>query len=395
MQISFFHAGATLYGADKSLLVLVEGVVAAGHQARVYLPGPGPLVDHLAALPGVTVQLRPMPVLSRRYQHPWGLVCYGWELGRAIAWITAELRRTGPDLVHTNTIFLLPAAVAARLVGLPHVWHVLDIVVKSPPLGTWLARLTGRLSDRVIAVSEAVRRYLVAADPSQAPRIEVIRNGIDPKPLQGGDRAALRRELGLGPTDVLVGMLGRIHPMKGQDVFLEAIRRLPPRPGLHFTMVGGVYAGDEATFHALQDRAQDLPHVHVLDFRTQVADVYAALDVFVLPSALPDPLPTVVLEAMAAGLPVIATAHGGAPEMVQEGLTGFLVPPGDAAALADRILRLVEQPQQRASMGLRGQERQQSRFTPARFLAEFLACCEGVVRAHRLAPGRPRVAGEG
>ncbi len=382
MNVCFFHPGAALYGADKILILLVEGVSKAGDKAYVYLPYEGPLSEKLRAIPNVTVKTGPLPVLGRRYLSPLGLVRYAWDLLRSVRWLMRELPRVQPDLIHSNTLYLLPAAIAARLHRIPHLWHVHEIVARSRRMGTALAWLATRLSTRVIAVSDAVRRQLVRDYPPLGPKITVIRNGIDPGSHHPDvDAGAFRAELGLKPDDVLVGMLGRIHAMKGQDFFLEAIRRLPRRKNLVFAMVGGVFAGDEAMLEALQEkvRTAGLDHVHILDFRPNVAEIHAAFDVFVLPSALPDPFPTVVLEAMATGRPIVATNHGGAAEMVVEGETGFLVDPGDVDALASRIVRLVDDPILRRRMGKAGRSRLLAQFSLGRFVKDYLDCCRTLV----------------
>ena len=381
MNVCFFHPGAALYGADKILILLVEGVAQAGDKAFVYLPYEGPLSEKLRAIPNVTVKTGPLPVLGRRYLSPLGLIRYAWDLQRSVRWLARELPQVQPDLIHSNTLYLMPAAIAARMHGIPHLWHVHEIVARSRRMGTLLSWVAARLSTQVIAVSDAVRRQLVRDYPPLGPKITVIRNGIDPGSHHPGvDARAFRTELGLGPDDVLVGMLGRIHPMKGQEVFLEAIRRLPRRKNLVFAMVGGVFAGDEAMLEGLQEkvRSAGLDHVHILDFRPNVAEIHAAFDVFVLPSALPDPFPTVVLEAMATGRPIVATNHGGAAEMVVEGETGFLVNPGDADALASRIMRLVDDPNLRHRMGTAGRLRLLAQFSLGRFVKDYLDCCRAL-----------------
>lgn len=391
MNVCFFHPGAALYGADKILILLVEGVAKAGDKAYVYLPYEGPLSEKLRVIPNVTVKTGPLPVLGRHYLSPMGLVRYAWDLQRSVRWLARELPQVQPDLIHSNTLYLLPAAIAARLHRIPHLWHVHEIVARSRWMGTLLSWVAARLSTRVIAVSDAVRRQLVRDYPPLGPKITVIRNGIDPGSHHPEvDARAFRTELGLGPDDVLVGMLGRIHPMKGQEVFLEAIRRLPRRKNLVFAMVGGVFAGDEAMLEGLQERVRSagLDHVHILDFRPNVAEIHAAFDVFVLPSALPDSFPTVVLEAMATGRPIVATNHGGAAEMVVEGETGFLVDPGDADALASRIMRLIDDPDLRCRMGMAGRSRLLAQFSLGRFMKDYLDCCRALLphtRAHDLA----------
>jgi glycosyltransferase involved in cell wall biosynthesis len=139
-------------------------------------------------------------------------------------------------------------------------------------------------------------------------------------------------------------------------------------------MVGGVYDQDDSVRRQLlaDIEARGLQQqVIVQDFRADVGNVLADLDVFVLPSTEPDPFPTVVLEAMAAGRPVVAFRHGGVCEMVEEGVTGLLCPPGDLDALAQAIDSLLMDPDRRKRMGEAGQARLQRLFTREAFVARF------------------------
>src|SRR5439155_20906267 len=146
--------------------------------------------------------------------------------------------------------------------------------------------------------------------------------------------SAARAVLGVADDAFTVAVLGRLASWKGQDVLVEAVARLPGAVAL---IAGDAWRGDERRARELAERAAALgagDRVRLLGFRDDVDVVLGASDVVAVPSTAPDPLPNSALEAAAAGCCVVASAHGGLPEILRDGETGVLVPPGDAAALA-------------------------------------------------------------
>ena len=192
-----------------------------------------------------------------------------------------------------------------------------------------------------------------------------IRNGIGPD-----DARALPSLAGTGP---LVAFLGRLNRWKGHEVFIAAAARLAPdHPDARFVVAGDAPLGEawrEADADGRIAAAGLGDRLRRLWFVTDGAAVLAAADVVVAPSTWPDPFPTVILEAMRAGRPVVASNHGGAPEMVVDGVTGVLVPPGDDAALAAAIGTLLADPDVRGRLGAAARERWRAEFGLERFVA--------------------------
>ena len=173
---------------------------------------------------------------------------------------------------------------------------------------------------------------------------------------------AFRAKFKIRPDEIVVTCVGRIKLVrKGQEVLLAAAALLKKR-GLkaRYVFAGSPSPGNESHLQTLKTQANELGIEEEVIFTGELPDplpAYAASDIFVLPSAQPEPFGGVVMEAMAMGLPVIATAIGGSIEQVGEGVTGFLVPPADAAALADKLQVLIEQPALRARLGEAGPRR--------------------------------------
>ncbi len=279
--------------------------------------------------------------------------------------LAGELRRIGADVLITNGYKTdLVGLAAARRVGIPvvavvHGWTAATLKVR---LYEAAGRLCLRGMDRVVCVSEGqavkVRR---AGVPHRL--IVVIHNAIDAGPFatpvpEYGERL---RALFPSPPDRIVGAAGRLSPEKGFRVLVEAaaiVRRSDPR-------VGFVHFGDGPLREDIvrQIAALGLEGRFILaGFREDLDRFTPHWDLAVLPSYT-EGLPCIALEAFAAGVPVVATAVGGIPEVVEDGMSGFLVPPGDPAALARRIGDALSSEAQRDSMGRHGRERVRGEFT--------------------------------
>ena len=374
--VLFAHAGAELYGADRVLLELAAGLKVRGHALQVVLPGPGPLHEELARV-GVATQQRNLGVLRRRYFTPLGLLNRLCRVLSAAFFMRRLIREQGLAIVHSNTTAVLAGALAARLAAVPHVWHVHEITTRPRWFAHLMAVCVGLLSQRAVFVSAATRDHLCALSPRVRAKAVVIHNGIDTARALAGQRGVLRAECGWTESHCVVGMVGRINWWKGQGALLAcAARLLPSDDSLRFIMVGGTFDGDnrvrDELLAAIARQGLD-GRVVVQDFRSDVGNVLADIDIFVLPSTEPDPFPTVVLEAMAAGKPIVAFRHGGVCEMVEDGVSGFLCAPLSEMEMAAAIQRLAASPVLRAQMGQAGRERLQRLFTREAFIDRFAA----------------------
>lgn len=376
MIVLLLHSGSDLYGSGRILADVVRALVAHDHDCRVILPDQGPL-ERTMEDAGARVEVMDLGVLRRRYGSVRGALDRVRALSRAVFALRRLLRAEKIDLVYSNTTAVLAGALAARLTRVPHLWHVHEIVTAPVVLARGIAWAVRHLSDGAAVVSGPVKQFIATGGRA---RVSVIHNGIDPAPYEAADGTRLRRELGLGGDALVIGMVGRVHYWKGQDYFLKIAARIRSRyPEARFVMAGDAFPGYEWLYEriAAQRRSLGLEDA-VLDlgFRGDVPEVLAALDLFILPSTLPDPLPTVVLEAMAASRPVAATGHGGSLEMVVHGVTGYHIPWDDESRAFDIILPLLESRSLRESMGRMGNERVREKFSMAAFqeqIASFVA----------------------
>ncbi len=389
-KILFVHSSDEMYGADFILLQLVTHLDRTQFEPWVVLPHDLPqsgLLGQALAARDIRVMWCKLAVLRRHYFTPLGLLLYGWRL-LVSSWALARfIRREQIDLVHSHTAAVLSGAMAAWLTRRPHVWQTLEIVTRPYPLRRLLAWLLPRWSVMVIAASAAVKAHLCADEPRHQTLTKVIHFGLnlaDWQPMET-DRERLRAEWGIADNCVLVGMVGRVNQWKGQDYFLQVAQLVAQQcPQARFALVGGTFYGQKQLLVDLQAQITLLGLAEVAqwhDFRRDVTAVLAAYDIFVLPSTLPDPLPTVVLEAMAAGKPVVSNAHGGTMEMVADGVTGLLVKPGQPQAMAAAVLQLIHHPDTRAAMGQNGRLRLAAHFTLDQFIEKWTAVYRSILSA--------------
>ncbi len=371
---------AALGGAELYLIELLGRLDRARFRPVVATPGTGELARALRA-DGVAV------AGVGGYAHLVTYAASGREVlgnARRFAATTAALRRLArrerTALIHA---FITPAfkyaGLVGRSLGRPVVGTLHDTL--APELGwTWPRRRAlitnvNLLFDRVVCVSEAVRRAAIRAG-GRPDRLVTIHNGVDAARYRAApaEGARVRAEWGVPADAVLVGVIGRYTAGKGQGTFVEAMQPLlAARPDLWAVLVGGAVFEPERHHLAEIERRIAVARVGAagtgwagrirLDgWRTDMAAVLAALDVVVVPSTLPDSLPGVALQAMAAGRPVVGSRIGGIPEIVLDGETGRLVPPGDAGALGGAIAALVDDPVLRVRYGAAGARRVERAF---------------------------------
>ncbi len=305
---------------------------------------------------------------------------YGPRALRSLLRLAADLRRARVQVVHAfgfyPNVFAVPAA---RLAGVPVILaSIRDTGDHLTPRQKAVQRMACALAHRVVANSEAVRAQLVA-EGYDTRRIVVLRNGVDLSAVVGGATGTrVRAELGMRDDVPAIGVISRLNRLKGVEYFLDAAERLAPRfPEAVFLVAGdNTEPNDRGRYRAgleAEARRRGLgDRVRFLGFRRDVPEVLAALTVSVLPS-LTEGLSNSVLESMAVGVPVVATAVGGNLELVEDGVSGVLVPPRDGAALASAIASLLERPAHAAAMAATGRRRTLEAFSLERMVDDTAA----------------------
>jgi glycosyltransferase involved in cell wall biosynthesis len=313
----------------------------------------------------------------------------------ATARLTAHFRRTGPDLVHTHSSKAgILAREAARRARVPAVVHTVHGWSFNDWQSVWRRRLyvalerrAARRTDAIVVVAEADRVRGLRHGIGEAGRYHVIRSGIDvdsfrPRP---GDRERARRDLGIGDGEILVGTVANMKPQKAPLDFIDAAERiLREEPRARFAFAGDGPLRVEVE-RAIEARGLT-EAVRLLGWVRDPRAVLHALDVFLLTSRF-EGLPRSVLQAMATGVPVVATAVDGTPEVVADGETGLLVPPGDPEPMAAAVVRMIREPalRRRCTSGAR------DRLTGSFDVHIMVRDLDGLYRG--LLEGRGRAAG--
>jgi glycosyltransferase involved in cell wall biosynthesis len=370
-RLLYVHSSTDLYGSDRSLLRMVAGV-AGEYDVTVAVPTDGPLVSELCAR-GADVRVLPLTVVRRRARP----VHFYSAWTRGLASMVALLREVRPHLVHSNTLAVTDGALAARLLGMPHVWHVREYIVQPAAFRPVMATLAAITSRVVVANSLPVGLWFAGGGPLH-PRVRVIHNGLEYADVPPRPVASV--EPGRPLTAVL---MARINSWKGHGLLIRALASLPPaeRDLLRVVFAGDVFPGNEHLEAELRAEAARLAVSRHVEWRGFVPDpsrVLADADVLVVASETPEPFGNVMLEAMEVGLPVVATAHGGPLDVIVQEETGLLVPP-QPEALAAALVRLAGDADLRSRMGAAGWRRARTVFSQRRTTEALLALYTDVI----------------
>lgn len=356
-KVIFLHSSSELYGASKILLYVMNIFRDLGYPTLIILPGDGPLRPEIERQ-GFEYKIMNLGILRRKHFHPRGILDRGKKLYTAYRFLDEIYQKEPISLIYSNTLAVIVGATFARRRGLPHIWHIHEIIQSPKFLVKFLASQVDRSTSKPIVVSESVskhwKKYLDTAKPV------VIHNGIEVQSFSECTHD-IRKQLGIAPHKKVMTMIGRINPGKGQLFYLDIAKKvISINPDTVFLMVGDPYPGYEDIENEINNKisSENLDnHVINLGFREDIPQILKTTDIFVLPSILPDSFPTVVLEAMASAKPVIATKSGGASEMVVDGKTGYLVNIGDTSEASSRITQLCNDPRLASDMGKAGKVR--------------------------------------
>jgi glycosyltransferase involved in cell wall biosynthesis len=370
MKILYCVTGAVFGGAVAHVLSLMQADVKAGHLVGL-VAAPEPRLMSEARNIGVRVFPNPYFVhgvkLHKDIRAPWP--------------VFQAVRRFNPDIVSAHST---KAGYAARLVGAvlrkpviftAHGWAFTEgRSTWQRPILALVERLAAKVTAAIICVSAYDRGLALKFKVAPPEKLVLIHNGIDPAPWLSARSERVRREFGPGNVPVLA-MIGRLAPQKDPLTLLEACKLL--KADFRLMIVGdGELHGRAEEFVA----QNDLHHkVTFTGERHDIPEILAASDILVLSSRW-EGLPLVVIEAETAGLPVVASGVGGVPELIEDGITGFVVPPRNPRALADIIQRLLDDTQLRRRIGSAAREKALREFTLHDMLTKTHQLYEDILR---------------
>ncbi len=353
-------------GGQMVCLQIIEALVQQGHQALVISPSEGPFTELLRKK---KISVFIMPFEKTYFFH------------RAFQ-VANLLRKEKIDLVHSHGTVQMNVhlRLAARWTGIPCISHIhINNVFNSNPLirayQVFLDRWTSQFCYRLLAVSKAIKESLVQ-EGIHHDRIEVIPNGVDCDRLNCRmTRAEVFQRFKIDPDKRLITTIGRLCPNKGQEEFLQGAKQVNEEMSDTAWMIVGKDLEFDGKYEAkLKTLALDLGldgQVIFTGYQGDPLSLLNACDFFVLPSRM-EGMPLVILEAAALKKAVIASAVGGVPEIVQDGVTGILIPPSDPQALAVAMLKLLKAPQLAMDMGDAGFRRVRDHFSTSQMTHRIL-----------------------
>ena len=343
-------------GAEQLMPTILKNLKQAGFNIRIcalQIRAGNPIASELERL-GLPVDLIPIPNLRQ----PFNLVH-----------ILRYLRLHRPQLLHTQLEFAdILGTLAAKILGIPSVStvHTLDVFPeKKSAWGRMKLRwfLLGKFCDRVIAVSEKTRLHYLQSGGLPPDKVITLYNGVDIsrfKIMDATQTAKLKQELHLPLNSKIIITVAVLREPKGIQFMIRALPAILEQcPDVHYLIVGdgehGAALTDLVTALAIKN------HVTFAGHRTDIPDLLACCDIFVLPT-LKDALPTVLIEALAAERPIVASNVGGVPEIIENGVNGLLVPSGDPSKLAEACLKLLKDNEFSRQIVLAGNKTVQQRF---------------------------------
>ena len=375
-------------GSEQALYVLLKGLNKERYEPIVAVPSPGPLRQRLSEM-GIKTLVSPVMIWMPLKQMPFlrfmakYYILFPWRIFK----IAHLIRKEKVDLVFSNELLLLEGGIAARLMRLPHIYHVHNAFFSTYfrtylPVG-WIKWLTLKLADRMIFVSQRQMQELFN-NQTQGNKFKVATQGFDAQYFLPDEERdiAWRRKTGISESSPLVVLIAASARNKGQEDFLRAACIVKESmPAAQFAIIGG---GDRRYLKDLKDLALGLgleENVFFVDFMEDIAPVYGSLDVLVCAS-LKETFGRTIVEAMLAEKPVVSTRCGGPEEIVIDGVTGFLVPVKAPQELARAVLRILGDRDLAQQMGQAGKNRALSGYSMQSYARQIQDIIEECVSEH-------------
>jgi len=368
-------------GADFALVKMAVEAKRAGYEPLLLLRKSTLVLDLYKEfdIPVIVKPILRLRATSSRVTK----MTYPFQMIGTVLTIYRILKSERIDLLHSNDFIDGLGNLAAMLAGIPSCQHIRVIGHKPRWLVAFLKLLSLRCSDRIICISEAVQREMFEHSTE---RTVVLYDWLDMDTtgLETGT-SSLYDELNLVPDTKIVGCVGRLEWWKGQHVFLQAVELVAKRIGnIHFVVVGGTTTNKENyldELNRIRSALEFRDRVSFLGFRMDISNIMKQLSVMVHASVRPEPMGSVIAEAMYCGAVVVAASAGGVLEQIKDGETGYLYTPGDAADMAAKILIALETPQ-REEIVLRARQEITTKFGKRPNVEQLFRLYDSLVTVH-------------
>jgi glycosyltransferase involved in cell wall biosynthesis len=338
LSVLVAHPSPDLYGSDRVLLESVKALIAGGMSVTVALPTAGPLVAEVEDT-GATVAICPTPVLRKSILRPTGFALFSVQVAKGMAGGLRVMKSCNPDAVYVNTVTIPLWSILAKLFGKPVLTHVHEAEGSAPAVLRFLLAAPLLLSTSIVANSAYSASVLTKAVRGLSSRTVIVYNGVPGPNRPEAPRTVITRS-------VRLLYVGRLSSRKGVDVAVNALRQIRQR-GIDASLdiVGAVFPGYEWYETELRELVDGLGLTDAVTFHGFIPDVWpnmARADIVLVPSRLDEPFGNTAVEALLAGRPVIVSDTSGLREAAGSYPSAQLVPPGDPAALAEAVERVVD-----------------------------------------------------
>jgi glycosyltransferase involved in cell wall biosynthesis len=331
-NILLLHSSNDLYGASKIFLQLIDLFISKDFNVHVVLPEKGKLEGFLIKK-NIKIEYKKLGVLRKKYLNPRGLINRLVTNIKAIKFLSNYIKNHSIDLVYTNTSTVLCGGIAAKKNGIPSLFHIHEIPIGNKFYEFFSGKIINRISSKVLTVSNSVKNHWLK-DISEH-KIERVYNGIE------YNKTDSIIKLDRDQDDFVITSVARIIPYKGHGYLIEIADQLIKKSSkFKFLIVGDTLPSYLSYEKSVNKKVKDLGlenQIKFLGFRNDVSNILKQSDLFIHPAIAPDPLPTVLFEALHNDLPTVATNLGGAIEILDNGNNGLLIPYNDPKKAANLI----------------------------------------------------------
>ena len=377
-NILFIHQSAELYGSDKTLLYLVISVKnQSNYNPIVVLPTCGPLKEKLEA-ENIEVILTDVVKVSRGIFKPKQLISLFFLVKQSVQSLHKKLKGREIHVVHSNTLAVLLGAFYSKKHKINHLWHVHEIIENPKIVKNGFTFLLNKFSKVVVYNSKTTMDFWTQSQPKLRDKSVTILNGLNRKVGLTSPESVneIRSNLfAANPSDIVLGLIGRINNWKGQSLLLDAFAELRHEfHNIKLVFVGSTAQGQEQLRLNLEQEIQKKKlqsHACILPFQQEIYKIWDSIDIAVVPSTKPEPFGLVAIEAMLAQKPLIAANHGGLVEIVKDNVTGFLFEPRNVVDLIEKLKILLNDSYKRKKFGENGKRVAEKDFSLNSYAQNF------------------------
>jgi glycosyltransferase involved in cell wall biosynthesis len=364
-SILFIHQSAELYGSDKTMLYFLSKLDKTKYLPVIVLPFEGPLKIELEKN-NIKVVISPVLKLYRKMFTPKNIIKFFKEYRNGISTLDKLNKEHDFKLVYSHTLAALIGIIFARKRKIKHLWHVQEIIAKPKAFNIVFKKLLSlKCNHKVVYDSIATMNFWIKNNQNLTNKSESVWNGIEVNNIQKFSDEELievrRIFFSSDKNEIIIALVGRINSWKGQQLLLNAFKIVSKtNKQIKLVFLGSAPPNQEVFQIELENKIKEYQlekKVVIIPFQKEISKFWNSIDIAIVPSTEPEPFGMVVIEAMLAKKPVIASNHGGPTEIVIENETGFLFEPNNEIALANTISKLIENPKLRKEFGENGYQR--------------------------------------